>query len=321
MKLSVIVVTLNRPDYMKRCLDCLVTQDPVPDQIIVVDASKDDLTANVVKEFPDVIYLRNENGYGRMTASRNIGLRKATGEIIAFLDDDSFAHPGWAKNLLAAYEEADDTVGIIGGRALNGKPGEENIGVPDIGKMLNSGVLLGFFAADPGKIIEVQHVLGANMSYRRSTIAKLGGFREDYPGISGICEDSDMCLRVRRAGYKILFTPFAVVDHVAAPQAKGRRFDPKYFFFHRRNNYTMVIRNFGIGATAVRHGIATTKNSVIEFVRKTAGCIARFITSLAGSVAGIYCGVMALATKGGTDPIRHDAEAQELRAWLETRGE
>src|ERR1700722_19938406 len=97
---SVIVVTLNRPDYMRRCLDCLVSQEPPPDQIIVVDASKDDLTEKVVETYPGVLYLRNTNGFGRMTASRNIGVKQAIGEIIAFVDDDAFAHPAWLLTLL-----------------------------------------------------------------------------------------------------------------------------------------------------------------------------------------------------------------------------
>ena len=70
-------------------------------QVIVVDASTDDKTRRVVEGFPGTIYLRNELGYGHMTAGRNIGLAVATGDVISFIDDDAFAHPGWLQALLA----------------------------------------------------------------------------------------------------------------------------------------------------------------------------------------------------------------------------
>ncbi|HTW94788.1 MAG TPA: glycosyltransferase family 2 protein, partial [Tepidisphaeraceae bacterium] len=121
--LTVIVVTLNRPDCVRRCLECLESQAPPADQIIVVDASSDDRTRAVVAEFDGVVYLRNDKGFGRMTASRNIGLQRATGDIVAFIDDDAFVHPGWLAELLEPY--GDSKVGAVGGRALNNQPDEE----------------------------------------------------------------------------------------------------------------------------------------------------------------------------------------------------
>src|SRR5258708_6425122 len=130
---SVIVITLNRPDYVRKCLEALERQEPRPDQIIVVDSSKDDLTTKVTAEFPDVLYLRNDNGFGRMTTSRNIALKHCTGEIIAFVDDDAFAHAGWLSALAAAYTSPE--IGAVGGRALNNIPGEETQGLDRIGKL------------------------------------------------------------------------------------------------------------------------------------------------------------------------------------------
>src|SRR5437763_1236661 len=94
---SVIIITLNRPDCVRRCLECLLAQEPQPDQIIVVDSSKEDDTLTVINEFSGVIYLRNDAGVGRQTKSRNIGLKAATGDILAFLDDDAFARSGWLQ--------------------------------------------------------------------------------------------------------------------------------------------------------------------------------------------------------------------------------
>jgi GT2 family glycosyltransferase len=314
---TVIIVTLNRPDCVRKCLDCLDAQQPPAEQLIVVDASRDDRTRDVVQSFPHVIYLRNDNGFGRMTASRNIGLKASTGDIIAFLDDDAFAHEGWLKNLLAAYD--DPTVDVVGGRALNNQPGEALDGVDRIGRLTKNGSLEGWFAADPGRIIEVDHVMGCNMSFRRNVLAELGGFREDYPGISGVCEDSDMCVRVRRSGYKIAFCPSATVTHIGAPQAKGKRFDTRYAYFASRNHMALLVRNFGgMSGIVGRYSVYIFAESVRDCVKRIGGAVIRFAAAIGGTLIGFISGLW-LLTKVGRDPVRRDVEGGRIRAHLERR--
>jgi len=314
MTVTVIVVTLNRPDCVRRCLNCLLAQEPKPDQIIVVDASADDLTRTATAEFPGVLYLHNDNGFGRMTASRNIGLKRAIGEMIAFVDDDAFARPLWLANLLAAYEQ--QNVGAVGGRACNGMAGEESAGVGEIGQIKANGTLTGNFAADSKKIIDVDHVMGCNMSYRRQTLAELGGFREDYPGISGVREDSDMCVRVHQLGQRILFNPAAIVDHIGAPQAVGRRFDARYEFYIQRNHLTLLVRNFGPFSSKLwRYLCFNVVNSTWEFIRRCGGAVVRLAAIVAGTVIGVVAGLRFLITTGKR-PQRNDADAQAIRAAL-----
>ena len=319
-----IVITLKRPEVLRRCLKCLRGQVPAPDQIIVVDASPDDLSRRVCEEemadFPDFLYLRNENGFGRMTHSRNIGLRHAKGGVIAFLDDDAFAHPGWAQNLLDTYiqnpvqDGESKPLGAVGGRALNGQPNEEHEGKELIGKLLSDGRLMGFFAADPGRIIEVDHIMGCNMSFRRETLAKLGGFREDYPGISGVREDSDMCLRVQRAGYRLLFNPQAVVDHIGAPQAIGRRFDQRYEFYSQRNHLVLLLSNKDAGVF-FRYLAGSLVRATITCARQMAGALVRWGAVMLGTVMGLYSAAVALQRRG-RKPERTDDQAEELRRIL-----
>src|SRR4051794_36948684 len=105
LTVTVIIVTLNRPGCVERCLKCLALQTRRAEQVIVVDASPDDLTKKIVAQFDGVLYLRNDNGIGKMTVSRNIGLRQASGDIIAYIDDDAFAEPKWLEELLPAYHD------------------------------------------------------------------------------------------------------------------------------------------------------------------------------------------------------------------------
>ncbi|MBC7784024.1 MAG: glycosyltransferase family 2 protein [Burkholderiales bacterium] len=314
MTTTVIVVTLNRPDCVRQCLTCLLTQNPLPEEIIVVDASRGDETRVVVNDFPSVLYLRNENGFGRMTASRNIGLKRATGEIIAFVDDDSYARPGWLKNLLSTYQNP--CIGAVGGRACNGVAGEELAGVDAVGRLHPNGTLTGNFAADTGQTIDVDHVMGCNMSYRRSVIAELGGFREDYPGISGVREDSDMCVRVKSLGHRVVFNPAAVVDHVGAPQAVGRRFDWRYEFYIQRNHLTLLVRNFGpLSSRLWRYLLHSAIETNVVMARKIGGALIRTAAISAGTAVGIFSGLRLLATTGRT-PQRHDQDALAIRQGL-----
>lgn len=313
---SVIVITLNRPDYVRKCLEALESQEPPPDQIIVVDSSKDDLTTQMVANFPGVLYLRNENGFGRMTTSRNIALKRCTGEIIAFVDDDAFAHAGWLAGLVAAYTSPD--IGAVGGRALNDVPGEEAQGIDKIGKLTKYGNLESNFAADPGKIIAVDHIIGCNMSFRREVLARLGGFREDFPGISGVSEDTDMSLRVRKLGYTILFTPDAVVDHISAPQAIGKRFDTRYAYNATRNRIVMLISNFGLFSRyAVGYSLFCLWRGAYSLKRFLRGFQPGIMaaTHLAATVAGVAAGLV-LGTRlmilHHRDPVRHDSDALEI---------
>ncbi len=250
-----------------------------------------------------------------MTTSRNIALKAASGEVIAFLDDDAFAHPDWLENLLLEYQQPQ--VGAVGGRALNNLPNEATIGVHEIGRLKANGELTGNFGADPGQTIEVDHIIGCNMSFRRETLAELGGFREDFPGFSGIREDTDMSLRVRRLGYVILFAPRAAVLHVGAPQISGRRFDMKYVFYGTQNHCVMLRQNFGLRSSLFwRYAGTTCVSAIGDCLRRVAGLCGRAVAALAGLLVGL---LRSLCMGAPTPPVRTDAAAEELKRLLSAR--
>lgn len=318
MHTSVIVATLNRPDCVQRCLECLTAQVLPPDQVIVVDASPDERTRLVVDKFDGVLYVRNGRGVGNTTHSRNMGLLRATGEIIVFLDDDAYAHPEWLREIVSTYEP---DVGAVGGRGLREQPGEEVEGVDEIGRLTSDGRLTGFFAADPGQTIEVDHLLGANMSFRSDVLARMGGLREGFPGTC-LREETDICLRVRRLGFRVVLNPRAVVDHVAARQFRGQRFDVRYDYYAQRNHLVLLLRNFGPLDPVVRRYLTVTVRTLLRsFVERLragriAPAIARLAAAMAGLVTGSAAGVMLLA-QSGRDPVRRDAGGQAIAAALQ----
>ncbi len=315
---SVIIVTWNRADYVIQCLDKLLEQEPQPDEIVVVDASPDDRTRKAVADYPGVIYILNEAGRGNTPHSRNVGIMASRGDVLIFLDDDAFVHPHWYRELIKVYEE-DHEVGGVGARVLDNQPGEDTEGVDVIGKLESNGVLRSHFAANPGRIINVDHMLGACMTFRREAVAAVGGFHGDYPGTNA-CDDSDMCLRVKRAGFQLRLTPYAVVDHVRAPRAVGKRFDARYLFYHRCNNFMMFIRNYGFRSIFWGYLLFIIKQSITEFVRKSSGAIINLIMSITGTITGIFHGTRLLLMER-RDPRRRDEIGDKITRHLQAESE
>jgi GT2 family glycosyltransferase len=313
MTVSVIIVTVERPECVRRCLDCLLAQDPLPDQIIVVDASRDDRTKDVVDQSPSVLYVRNPQGKGCTPRSRNLGLQHATGDIIAWVDDDAYAHPGWLAGILAPY--ADDTVGGVGGRALQRRPGEEFEGVNEIGLVKSDGSITGNFAADPGKLVEVDHFIGCNMSFRSEVFVNLGACNEEYRG-AALCEETDICVRARRIGYRLVFNPAAVVDHIGAPRVVGRRFGYHYQCTMQRNHLIFLMRHYGPASPIIPRFLAMKlKNQVLAPHRQIVEATLSTVVLLLGTVSGLARG-LAVSLVERCNPVRNDAASALIRQQL-----
>lgn len=288
LSLSVVIVTWRRPTFVKRCLESLDQQDRRPEQVLVIDASEDDETKRVAAQFPTFDYIPFAGGAGHMTTARNEALLHATGDVIAFLDDDTRAHAGWARSLLARYEDCD--VAALAGRTLNNVPGEGQEGIDSIGKLLPDGQLTGNFAAQPVSVTRIDHGIGANMSFRRSVLAELGGFRDYYPG-TALREDSDIFLRVKALGGDVLFDPDVTVDHLPAPHVRGRRFGYRYSYYAARNHVQFLALNFGLSSRTTRMYLRGVVTSVLrmENHRSLTGRTIRVAIHLIGSLSGIAC--------------------------------
>jgi GT2 family glycosyltransferase len=283
---SVVLVTWRRPEHVRRCLASLARLPELPHEVLVVDASEDDLTADVVRDFPFVQRLPFRGGAGHMTTARNRGLAAATGTVVAFLDDDTEVSAGWLREVERRFSE-DSTLVAACGRTCNGLPGEEENGREQVGRVFADGRLTGNFAVFSERPLPIQQGIGANMMFRRDALVGLGGLRDDFPG-TALREDADVFLRITRNGGKALFLPEAGVDHHGAPHVKGRRFDYRYHFWATHNHALLLSRNFGLGSVVFRRWLrCAVRESLAQRGRNPVTTLPRILAPLVGLLAGL----------------------------------
>ena len=292
-----------------RCLEGLLLERADLLDIVVVDASSASVEADVVGLWSGITYVHAPELAGWMTSSRNRGLLQVQGDIVAFLDDDVIIRSGWAAKVRDIFAAGD--VDGLAGQTCNGLPGEEVYDLP-VGRLLPDGRLTAGFASKVEGLEEVQHGIGANMSFTREVLCRLGGFRDDYPG-TALREDTDMFLRVGQVGGRVVFGS-NTVDHLPAPHVRGRRFDTRYKLYGRRNHMVLLARHGGMGSQRLRRWVAGQFAEV-----PSAGGLRRQAERLGVVVLGVAFGFGALLKErrwSAMRPERSGPEAERIRAAL-----
>jgi glucosyl-dolichyl phosphate glucuronosyltransferase len=138
---------------------------------------------------------------GRLGSARNTAAELASGEVLAFLDDDAAAAANWLEELIAPYD--DERVGAVGGAPLPEFEARRPRWFPREFDWVFGCAYRGL----PLARAPLAHLIGANMSVRRSAWREVGGFHSDDH------DDMDMCHRIAYAQHRVLYEPRAVVHH------------------------------------------------------------------------------------------------------------
>lgn len=138
---------------------------------------------------------------GHLGSARNTGAEIASGEVLAFIDDDAAAAADWLEQLIAPY--SDPCVAAVGGAPLPVFEEQRPRWFPREFDWVFGCTYDGL----PPARAQLAHLIGANMSVRRSALQEIGGFHSDNH------DDMDMCLRLAFAKHNILYEPLAIVSH------------------------------------------------------------------------------------------------------------
>ncbi len=196
-RISVIVCSYNGQRTLHDCLEGLLQLDYPNFEVIVVDDGSTDLTMTIASEHGFNV-IRTENR--GLSQARNTGLGAATGEIVAYIDDDARPDPHWLTYLAATFLTTTH-VGV----------GGPNIAPP------GDGLIADCVANAPGGPVhvllsdqEAEHIPGCNMAFRASCLQAIGGFDPQFR-IAG--DDVDVCWRLQQCGWTLGFSPAAMVWH------------------------------------------------------------------------------------------------------------
>lgn len=218
VSVSVVICTRDRPQDLTRCLASLGRCVPPPCEVIVVDnAPRNDATAQAVRAFPGVRYVREDRP--GLSLARNAGIKAAAGEIVAFTDDDVELPEDWIARLAAPF--TDPEVACVTGLVLPADLSSEaaclfEFGVGGFGHALRRRRFdRDYLRTDWWRPPDVWKMgAGANMAMRRSAFAEVGLFDPRLgAGASGCSEDSELWFRLLRAGHVCQYDPAAVVFH------------------------------------------------------------------------------------------------------------
>lgn len=235
---SVVIATRNRAACLERCLTPLLGSPPseVGEIVIVDDASSDETRVVVAAAGRDPrVVARNAAGQGA-AAARNVGLRAATGAIVAVTDDDCITPPGWAASLAARLHETQ--AAAAGGRVV----AAESVSLP---ARMSQAITNGFVRALNRDARNAVFLTSNNVAYRAAALRAAGLFDESFPGAGG--EERELHARLRARGERLVYAPDVVVTHCAALDWVG--FWRQQLGYGRGARlYYRLARNHGSGA-------------------------------------------------------------------------
>lgn len=234
---SVIIPTLAADFRLRECVESLARQTRRDFEIIVVDNSG----AGLVRRngsAPGARILENSRNAG-FGAAINQGLEVSSATYIAILNDDAVAHPRWLDCLVRALARRPDAGMCAPAVRLYREDRLDSAGMlvaPDASSKQRG------HGRPPGDFPVAEEVLfpsGSAALYRRAMLEELGGFDNHF---FLYCEDTDLGLRARWAGWKCLYEPEAVVEHHYS-HSSGRA-SPLKAYYVERNRLFVLAKNF-----------------------------------------------------------------------------
>jgi GT2 family glycosyltransferase len=232
---TVVVVGFNGEEFIGPCLDSLGNSDvPPPEyELVFVDNASSDRTVAMVEEFqgrfPHFRIVRNDRNVG-FAAAANQAADLAEAPILVLLNQDTVVERAWLRELLAPFDQ-DPSIAEVGSKVLNG-------GGPGLYAAALEVLYGGVCIVHEGDR-RTDAVSGCAMAVARDAFRRVGGFASD---LFMYGEDLDLGYRLRRAGYRIAYTPRSVAHHQAV--RRFRASTRTYMFYTARNRTLVCLRNY-----------------------------------------------------------------------------
>jgi GT2 family glycosyltransferase len=196
-RVSVVCCSYNGEPTIRDTLEGLARLDYPDYEVIVVDDGSTDATAAIAHSYGAQVVSTPNQG---LSAARNVGMRAASGEIVAYIDDDAYPEPDWLTHLVKGFRQG----GFCGVGGPNLLPPEDG---PTAECVANA-------PGGPCHVLltdrEAEHIPGCNMAFQKSWLERVGGCDPQFRAAG---DDVDLCWRLQEAGGRLGFHPSAVVWH------------------------------------------------------------------------------------------------------------
>ncbi len=293
--LSVVICTYSaaRTKHLATLLEALGRQARPADQVVVVVDHNPELLAAIHRWSLPLGTIVEPNAHGRgLSGGRNTGFEAATGDVVAFIDDDAIPEADWLERLIADY--ADPRVIGVGGPVEPSWEGRPPGWFPaEFGWVVGCG-----YEGLPQKQASVRNFIGCNMSFRRQALVESGGFRIDLGriGLAPVgCEETELCIRLiaNNPGQMLRFEPAARVHHAVPPdRMTWAYFRARCFAEGRSKARVAHITGAGSALATERSYVVRTltrglvRDATHGSVRRSAAIVAGLATTTIGFLAG-----------------------------------
>ncbi len=245
MRVAVVVLTWNAAMAAVVCLESVMRQHKKPNHILVVDnASEDNTIERIRQHYPQLSILRNKRNLG-FGGGINVGIRALQAlpeppDLVALLNQDTLLDAGWLEAIIAPFQ-ADPQVGAVGSKILY-----------DDGTIQHAGLYLewpravaqhvGWHEPDRGQYDErqvVAMVTGAAIALRMEALKTVGLFDDGYA--PAYYEDADLCWRLQRHGYRIIYAPQETLTHYESLSLRDEFIRSSYY---NRGRLRFVLKTY-----------------------------------------------------------------------------
>lgn len=247
MDLSIIIINWNTRALLIQCLDSIAMGvEKISTEVFVVDnGSTDDSVDSVRSTFPNVHLIANVDNRG-FSFANNQALALAQGRFILLLNSDTYLSPG-CLDAMVAFMDQNSGVGMAGPRLLHNDGSRQNsvAGAPSLAVELGLKALLRWLAPQryygrhfqPEMPTAVDSLVGAALLVRHTLLQQIGAYDDNF---FFYFEETDWCLRARKAGWQVFFLPQIIVYHAQGQSAKtcplAARIEywrSRYYFFRK----------------------------------------------------------------------------------------
>ena len=255
--------TMERLKDIHEAVDSVLAQTLEPCEVIVAVDHNENLYQVLKDRLPSEFKIVENNGDQGLSETRNVGIRAASGEIVAFIDDDAVAEKDWLEKLTEPFQSPN--VIAVGGRAI---------------PLWHDGKRPSWFPEELDWIVgctyrglpltgnEIRNVPGCNMTFKRKVFDGVGFFRSDIGGIKETPrggEEAEICLRIKHEipDALILYEPNATIHHKVPLYRSGLR-----YLIRRSYNegfYKSLVQKLSSRPTQKTHPLSS-ENSYLRYL-------------------------------------------------------